>query len=90
MDGNTKSIKSLELFKGDLTKILRTSPDRKSVLSEMLTRLAGAIKKSKEEKATDLKITLDEAFAKTLSSNVKSAKPKLKVEFLGCPPKKKA
>ena len=82
MDGKKKSVKAVQALYVDLSKTLKTHPDRKPVLNEMHTRLKAAVAAAKKAEVKELNISLDKSFKDKLIENIKSPRPKMKVEYL--------
>lgn len=89
MHGKRKGIGSLNSLDRDLQKTLKMHPDRKPVLREIAKRVSSAVTKANEAGVKEVDITLEKDFLEQLKS-ANSPKPKMKVEYLGGTPKKKA
>jgi len=82
MDKKEKSLKSLQSFHHILSGMLSTDPDRKPILNEVFSRLTSLVEQAQAGAATHVKVKLEKSFKSDLISNIKSAQPKMKVEYL--------
>ncbi len=82
LDGKQKTVSSLRSFQKSLSKTLKQQPDRKPILSDMFNRLKETLHKAESNSITHINVNLEKAFKEKLAKSIKSAKPKVKLEYL--------
>lgn len=82
MDKKQKSLKSLKSFHRSLEEILNGNPDRKATLVEVFKRMTALVAQADAGGVTHVNVKLDKSHKGDLTSNIKSAQPKMKVEYL--------
>jgi len=82
LDGKQKTVSALQSFHKSLGKTLKQQPDRKPILSDMFNRLKETLHKAESNSITHINVNLEKAFKEKLAKSIKSAKPKVKLEYL--------
>ena len=82
LDGKQKTVSALHSFHKSLGKTLKQQPDRKPILSDMFNRLKETLHKAESNSITHINVNLEKAFKEKLVTSIKSAKPKVKLEYL--------
>lgn len=83
MDGKRKTVGSVTSLQRDVANILKTGPDRKSILTDINSKMKDVLEQATNAGVKELDIKLGKDFKEQLLKNVADAKPKMKVEFLG-------
>ena len=83
MDGKRKTVGSVTSLQRDVANILKTGPDRKSILTDINSKMKDVLEQATNAGVKELDIKLGKEFKEQLLKNVADAKPKIKVEFLG-------
>ncbi len=82
LDGKQRSMKAMLSFHRSIDFTLKQHPDRQSVLREIYKRLTDFLHTAKSHKLTGVIVNIDTSFKDKLVTNIKSARPKLKIEYL--------